>query len=125
MEELAAGWELWNRDTETLVLAYRPDVFDAEGFPAPCLPTIYVTHGSRNRRPGRRQPGPETPWYVTLFLEPEVSCERSQHENREAALDGARTLAEAFATGSVDYRDAYQVPREAYLDRLDELTGQG
>ena len=124
LEELPEGWRVWNEEHERVVLAYRPDVFDTQAFPAPCLPTIYVTHGSRDRRPGHRQPDAATPWYVTLYLEPEVSGNQRQYETREAALSGADTLAEQFATGGVEYREYYQVPREAYLDRLDELTSR-
>jgi hypothetical protein len=43
------------------------------------------------------------------------------YANRDAAEDGARQLAERFATGEVPYRSVYQLPREAYLDKLDEL----
>jgi len=122
--DLAAGWEVWSESQRRVVLAYRPDVFDSTAFPAPCLPTIYVTKGRRGRRPGRTDPAPDDPWYVTLYLEPEVSRERESFDSRIAALDGARDLARAFAVGDVDYRALYQVPREAYLDRLDGLTGR-
>jgi len=33
-------------------------------------------------------------------------------------------LAERFADGEIDYRGAYQVPREGYFDELDELVGE-
>ncbi|WP_241997216.1 DUF5820 family protein, partial [Halorubrum sp. SD626R] len=44
-------------------------------------------------------------------------------ETREAGADAAVEIATRFADGDVNYRDAYQVPREAYFDRLDELVG--
>lgn len=122
-DDLAAGWRVWSDADEKLVLAYRPDVFDGGDFPAPCLPTIYVTQGGRNRRPGHDPvPAPGTPWYVTLFLEPEVNREADRYDTRAAAAEGARDLAAAFATGQVDFRALYQVPREDYLRKLDELT---
>jgi len=121
-DELAEGWEVWNVDERRVVLAYRPDVFDADTYPAACLPTIYVTKGRRGRRPGRPTPPPDAPWYVTLYLEPEVSDTEERYESRERAREGALALAERFAAGEVAYRSLYQVPRPAYLDKLDELT---
>jgi hypothetical protein len=124
LDELAEGWVVWSDQERKVVLAYRPDVFDTQAFPAACLPTIYITQGQRNRRPGREQLTPGTPWYVTLYLEPEIDRSADQYESRAAAIDGACDLAAAFARGEIDYRDLYQVPREAYFERLNELTGR-
>ena len=123
--DLPEGWRTWSESTDRVVLAYRPDVFDGTEFPPPCLPTLYVTRGGRDRRPGvARDPPPDAPWVVTLYLEPEVSRERDRYDDREAALEGAVALASAFAAGEIDYRGLYQVPRDAYLRRLDDLTGR-
>ncbi|THE66259.1 hypothetical protein D8Y22_03010 [Salinadaptatus halalkaliphilus] len=126
--ELPAGWELWNEgDDGRLVLAYRPDIFDAGAFPAPCLPTLYVTHGKRTRRPGRNPTDTTatSDWFVTLYAEPEVPLETGrQFSTRADALADAMTLADRFGAGEIDYRGAYQVPREPYLEQLDELTGR-
>ena len=104
---------------------FRPDVFDGGSFPAPCLPTIYVTHGRRNRRPGvERSARPGASWVVTLYLEPEVAVPEELYDTRADALAGARELAARFARGAVDYRALYQVPRESYLEELDRLTGE-
>jgi hypothetical protein len=118
------GWTLWNDEPDgRRILVYRPDVFRESEFPAECLPTIFVSNGPRGRRPtGRRRDDPT--WHVTLFLEPEVEGASETFDTREAALTGATDLARQFAAGDVDYRAAYQVPREAYFDRLDELTGR-
>jgi len=124
MDDLPDGWVTWSEQAGNVVLAYRPDVFDTEAFPAPCLPTIYLTHGRRSRRPGRQRPDDTTPWYVTLYLEPEVDCGTEEFESRSAARAGANALAGRFSDGEIDYRSLYQVPRPAYLDRLDELTGR-
>jgi hypothetical protein len=118
------GWVVWNEEPDgRLVLAFRPDVFDADEFPAECLPTLYLTRG----RKGRRPPGESTPsvdWHVTLFLEPDVDDGGERYGSREEAVSGARERAAAFAAGEVDYRALYQVPREDYFERLDELTGR-
>lgn len=122
--DLHGAWTVWSEDDYRAVLVFRPDVFDSQAFPAPCLPTIYLTKGRRNRRPGDNRPDPGDPWYVTLSLEPDVSRERERYADREAAVEATQSLAAAFADGEIDYRELYQVPREAYLDRLDELTGR-
>jgi hypothetical protein len=124
-EKLPTGWEVWNAESEgRVVLVYRSDVFDSQAFPAPCLPTIRVAPGSPGRR--RRRGAERTEgWSASLRLEPEVrvrECDR-RTESREAALAAAREVAAAFAAGEVDYRGAYQVPRENYLEELDRLTG--
>lgn len=124
LEELPAGWRVWSEEATKIVLAYRPDVFNTADFPAPCLPTIYVTKGQRSRRPGRNDPDPGDPWYVTLFLEPEVEQPTADFDTRDEATAGATDLAKEFATGAIDYRKLYQVPRHEYFEKLDELTGR-
>ncbi|MDS0283296.1 DUF5820 family protein [Haloarcula onubensis] len=119
---LAEDWTVWNRTETELILAYRPDIFDSETFPAPCLPTIYLTRGKRTRRPGADRTGED--WYVTLYLEPEVDWQAAVEPEREAAVEAAVDLANDFAAGEFDFRSLYQVPREAYLDELDVLTGR-
>lgn len=123
-DELAAGWEVWTVEQTRAVLAYRPDEFDSGAYPAACLPTIYLTKGQRGRRPGRPTPSPDDDWYVTLYLEPEVNSSQQRYDNRRQARQAALDTAERFADGEIDYRALYQVPRPAYLDRLDELTGR-
>lgn len=122
-ETLPEGWRVWNEEPEgRIILAYRPDIFTGEAFDPACLPTIYVTNGSPRRRPGAGSVQTDT-WRVILYAEPEIELETDAFDSRTAAIDGARSIAERFATGAIDYRAAYQVPREAYFDRLDELTG--
>lgn len=126
LSSLPDAWNVWNRGEDgRLVLAYRPDVFDAEEFPAACLPTLYLTHGRRTRRPGNVRPDHTTSdWWVTFYLEPEVTATNERFPTREAALERGLEVARAFDDGEIDYRDVYQVPREAYFERLDELTGR-
>lgn len=122
--DLPDGWRVWNEEHEgRAILAYRPDVFDSESFPAPCMPTIHVSNGSRARRPGASQLQTDT-WHATLRLEPEIEVASEAFDSREAAVAGATDFARRFAEGDVDHRSAYQVPREAYLAKLDELTGR-
>lgn len=126
---LPDGWTVWSRGEDgRLVLAYRPDVFNAEDFPAPCLPTLYLTHGKRTRRPGVNpaDTADSADWFVTLYLEPDVSLnETLRFPTRDAALERTVELATEFDAGEIDYRRLYQVPRETYFDRLDDLTGDG
>ncbi|EMA29423.1 DUF5820 family protein [Halobiforma nitratireducens] len=120
------AWTVWSREEDgRLVLAYRPDIFDGDAFPAACLPTLYLTHGKRTRRPGTN---PTTTgsddWFVTLYLEPEVTLEGARRfSSRTAALECCHDLARSFDDGEVDFRGCYQVPRERYVQKLDDLTG--
>ena len=120
---LPDGWQVWSDEATRVVLAFRPDVFDTNAFPAPCLPTIYLSKGQRDRRPGPHDPPPDAPWYVTLFLEPDVSRDPERVDSRHDAEAHATDLAERFARGDVDVRGLYQVPREDYLAKLESLTG--
>ncbi len=122
LDGLADAWTVWNQSEAKLILAYRPDVFDSERFPPPCLPTVYLTRGKRTRRPGADRTGED--WYVTLYLEPEVQRDAESFPDRESAVEAAVSVANRFAEGDIDYRALYQVPREAYLDELDTLTGR-
>ncbi|MCU4740302.1 DUF5820 family protein [Natronoglomus mannanivorans] len=126
--DLPEDWAIWSdEDDGRTVLAFRPDVFNADDFPAPCLPTLYLTHGKRTRRPGANPTDRvvDTDWHVTLYLEPDVYLrdEDNRFERRAEAVDYAVDLAGRFADGEIDYRDMYQVPREEYFEKLDELTG--
>ncbi|WP_058366542.1 DUF5820 family protein [Haloparvum sedimenti] len=122
--EPPGGWRVWNEESEgRVILAYRPDVFTEDAFPAACLPTIYLTNGSRKRRPGAGQYETDE-WHVVLFLEPEIEALAETYDDRADAVAGALDAASRFDEGDVDYRDAYQVPREEYFERLDELTGR-
>lgn len=125
-DALPEGWTTWTAtEGGAVILVYRPDVFDAQEYPAACLPTIYVRPrppGHRRRRAGERHEG----WFVAFHLEPEVRVRdvEERFPTRSAAVEGAIAVARRFADGEVDYRSAYQVPRDRYLDALDELTGR-
>lgn len=121
---LGEGWTVWNADETRAILTYRPDVFDGSMFPPECLPTIYVARGRRIRRPeGNRNLPPDAPWLVRFQLEPEIDRSPEAHETRSEAVDAAVRLTQRFSSGEFDYRSLYQLPREPYLEKLDELTG--
>jgi len=120
------GWTVWNDEPRgRRILVFRPDVFnESNDLPAACLPTILVSNRSRAPRPGASRVRTGT-WHAVLTLEPEVEAVAEEYDGREAAVAGANDLARRFADGEIDYRDAYQVPREAYFERLDELLERG
>ena len=119
-EALPDGWRVWNEEPSgRVILVYRPDVFDGDDLPAECLPTIYLTNGARKARPGAGQYATDE-WHVVLFLEPEVEAVSETLDDRDAGAAAAVDVADRFAAGDVDYRAAYQVPREDYFERLDE-----
>lgn len=128
-DDLPTGWEVWSDEADgRAVLVYRPDVFDSDAYPPECLPTMYLTNGPKRRRRPRSAADRRRrdTWHVTLFLEPEIEHpEAPTFDTRAAAVDGTVELAREFAAGGLDLRSCYQVPRERYLDRLDELTGSG
>jgi hypothetical protein len=128
LDGLPAGWVVWNDESDgPLVLAYRPDVFDSQRFPAACMPTLYLTRGGTDRRPPSAGPVQHRgrAWHVTLFLEPEVELdEHHVYPDRETAVAATVDLATRFAGGDVDVREVYQVPREDYLDELESLVGR-
>lgn len=117
---LPAGWELWNDEAlGPIVLVFRPDVFDGDRYPDECLPTIYVSRARDPRQPPRFHG--TSAWQVELRLEPTVPLSTRRVTDREEAREAAIELATSFTGGELDYRAAYQVPREEYLAALDTL----
>lgn len=125
-DALPAGWEVWNEEANgPVILAFRPDVFDGRSFDAACLPTISVARGASPDHPRERRFRSDS-WHVALYLEPTVRARDhdSVYDSREAALAGAGEVAKRFSSGEIDYRNVYQVPREAYFETLDDLVGE-
>jgi len=120
------GWTVWNDEPRgRRILVFRPDVFnESNDLPAPCLPTILVSNRSRASRPGASRVRTGT-WHAVLTLEPEVEAAAEKYDSREAAVVGATDIARMFAVGEIDYRAAYQVPRESYFERLDAVVDDG
>ena len=124
--DLPEDWQVWTEDSQGGdVLVFRPDVFDTQAYPAACLPTIQVAQRPPSQQKRRAGSNPDG-WWVSLTLEPEVRVRDADasYDSRTAAVEGAVDLAGRFAAGDVDYRSLYQVPRERYLETLDELTGR-
>ena len=117
-----SGWTVWNDEPRgRRILVFRPEVFnESNDLPAPCLPTILISNRSRAARPGASRVRTGT-WHAVLTLEPEVEAVVEEFDTRAAAVEGANGIARRFAAGEVDYREVYQVPREAYFERLDEV----
>jgi len=79
-EALPDGWRVWNEEPSgRAILVYRPDVFGGDDLPSACLPTIYLTNGARNARPGSGQYATDE-WHVVLFLEPEIEAIAETYE---------------------------------------------
>lgn len=127
LEDLANGWEVWNEEPQgRVILVYRTDVFDTQAFPAPCLPTITVAPGAAPNDPPERRAN-SSEWHTVLYLEPTVRVKAvdTTSPSRDDAVEVAVDIAARFSAGDIDYRDVYQLPREAYLDKLDELIPPG
>lgn len=120
-----SGWTVWNDEPRgRRILVFHPEVFnESNDLPAPCLPTILVSNRSRAARPGASQVRTGT-WHAVLTLEPEVEAVAEEYDSRAAAVAGANDIARRFAGGEIDYRAAYQVPREGYFERLDGVVGR-
>lgn len=125
LDDLPDGWQVWNAEPGgRVVLTFRPDVFDGDAFPPSCLPTLTVAPGASPDGRPNRQAGAGR-WHVALYLEPDVRVRavEASAEARDEVVQRAVAVARRFVAGAVDYRGAYQEPRGAYLDRLDELLG--
>jgi hypothetical protein len=61
--------------TNQLLGAYCPDVLDSKMFAVPYLSTISLNKICRNVDQRYPPPHPEYSWYVTLFLEPDVTLD--------------------------------------------------
>ena len=121
--DLPDGWVRWHDGPDGVLIAtYRPDVFDGTRFPAACLPTLSVKpKRDRGRRGRPTRAGREAEWTTELILEPDVVVDRTDHRDRDGAVAEAYRLAQAFVNGHLEYRAAYDVPRDRYLAQLDGL----
>ena len=104
-----------------MIWTFRPDVFDGQSVPAECLPTLTVKRARRRGPRGRPTIGANSRWTVELRLEPEVVIERTVFDDRADAMDRGEVLARRFSADDLDWQEAYQVPRDRYIDLLSEL----
>lgn len=121
---LPPGWVAWHTDPGGgQVWTFRPDIFDADRFSAPCLPTLTVSRARRRGPRGRPAPNDRRrPWAVALRLEPTVLLDRTTVPDRDEATSLAREWAAAFSGDEYDCAAAYgDHPRDDYLDTLGAL----
>lgn len=122
-DDLPDAWDVWSAEPHgRVVLAFRPDMFDAERFPEPCLPTIYISP----ERDRRTLPADATTrrWRVELRLEPDVLIADRRSDDWNGAVVAATDLARAFLAGEFSLRTAYHDPPAAYLDALEDLIDE-
>ncbi|MFP4174413.1 MAG: DUF5820 family protein [Halobacteriales archaeon] len=117
---LPDGWYVWS-DEDGLVACYRPDIFDADEYPRPCLPLITVTEASRGTAGGRDG------WRVTFHVEADVPARglRKTVAGYDSAVDYAVEIARNFAEGEYDIAGFYAEGdvRDEYVARLEHETG--
>jgi len=117
---LPDGWYVWS-DDDGLVACYKPDVFDADEYPRPCLPLVTVTGASRGTAGGREG------WRVSFHVEADVPARslRRTVAGYDEALDYAIEIARDFSAGEYDIASFYAEGdvRDEYVARLEHETG--
>lgn len=116
---LPEGWVLWS-DEDGLVVCYRPDVFDGESYPRPCLPTMTVSEADVGTVGGREG------WRVTFYVEADVPARglESVFVDYDEAIDYVVETGQRFVEGDLDLRGFYADGdvREEYVQRLENMT---
>ncbi|MDZ7688560.1 MAG: DUF5820 family protein [Halobacteriales archaeon] len=117
--KLPEGWVVWSED-DGLVVCYKPDVFDGDDYPCPCLPLITVTKADRGTVGGREG------WHVTFHVEADVPAHslRKTVAGYDEAVDYVVKTATKFNEGVYDPAEFYAEGdvREEYVARLREET---
>ncbi len=126
MDLVPDGWEPWHDESNGVtVFVYRPDVFDATGLPAGCIPTLTIkparSRGPRGRPVRSRD---ASAWTVQLFLEPELIIERETVDDRSVAVTRGREWMTAFADGEIAL-DVYELSDPRYRETLGAFLDQG
>ncbi|MDY6780671.1 MAG: DUF5820 family protein [Halobacteria archaeon] len=117
--DLPDGWVVWS-DEDGVVICYKPDVFNADEYPRPCLPLVTVTKADSGTVGGREG------WRVTFHMEADVKSYELQQVviGYEDAVDYMIEVAEDFSAGEYDLRDFYAEGdvREEYVRRVERET---
>ena len=117
--ELPEGWVVWSED-DGLVVCYKPDVFNGDEYPRPCLPLITVTKADRGTVGGREG------WRVTFHIEADVPAYdlRKVVIGYDEAIDYVVEIATNFNAGEYDFAEFYAEgdARDEYVARLEEET---
>lgn len=118
--ELPDGWVVWSED-DGLVVCYRPDIFNGDDYPRPCLPLVTVTEADRGTAGGRDG------WRVTFHVEADVPARRLRNfvAGYDEAVDYVVEIARGFNEGVHDPAEFYAEGdvRDEYVARLREETG--
>lgn len=111
---------VWSEE-DGLVVCYRPDVFDGESYPRPCLPTMTVSEADVGTVGGREG------WRVTFYLEADVPAREleSVFVDYDEAVDYVVDVAGRFVEAELDLRGFYADGdvRDTYVEKLDSMTG--
>jgi hypothetical protein len=118
--ELPDGWYVWSED-DGLVVCYKPEIFDADQYPRPCLPLVTVTEADRGTVGGRDG------WRVTFHVEADVPAYdlRKVVLGYDEAIDYVVEITRKFSRGEYDIAGFYAEgdARAEYVARLEEETG--
>jgi hypothetical protein len=113
--ELPDGWVVWSED-DGLVVCYKPEVFDGDEYPRPCLPLMTATKADRGTVGGREG------WRVTFHVEADVPAHslRKTVAGYDEAVDYVVKTAAKFNAGEYDPAEFYAEgdAREDYVARL-------
>jgi len=118
---LPEGWVVWSEEGG-LVVCYKPDVFDANRYPRPCLPLITVTKADTGTVGGREG------WRVSFHIEADVPARNleSVHVDYGDAVDYVVEIARRFVDGGYDFAEFYAEGdvRDEYVARLEREVGE-
>jgi len=113
--KLPDGWVVWSEE-DGLVVCYKPEVFDANQYPRPCLPLLPVTKADTGTVGGREG------WRVLFHIEADVPGRSLEqvHIDYGEAIDYVIEVAQRFSSGEYDFGGFYAEGdvREEYVARL-------
>ncbi len=117
---LPDGWVVWSEE-DGVVICYRPEVFDGDSYPRPCLPALTVSEADVGTVGGQEG------WRVTFYVEADVPARNleSVFVDYDEALDYVVDVARRFVDGDLDLRGFYAEGdvREEYVRGLEQELG--